>query len=79
MSLVVMSVMASVLAGQLFLVGLRTLGVSRAVVFIYLVPVLTAMLSSVLLDEHLLPSQLAGGTAVLLGVYLSSRRDSASE
>jgi len=71
--IVVMSVLASVLAGQLFLIGLRAIGVSRAVVFIYLVPVLTAMLSALLLDEPLLLSQIAGGSAVLLGVYLSSR------
>ena len=73
--ILVMSILASVLAGQLFLVGLRTIGVSRAVVFIYLVPVLTALLSSLLLDESLLLSQVAGGAAVLLGVYLSSRGD----
>jgi drug/metabolite transporter (DMT)-like permease len=73
LGLLVMSVLASVLAGQLFLVGLRTIGVSRAVVFIYLVPVLTALLSALLLDETLLLSQVAGGAAVLAGVYLSSR------
>lgn len=71
--LVVMAVLASVLAGQFFLIGLRAIGVSRAVVFVYLVPVLTALLSALLLDEALSLAQLAGGTAVLLGVYLSSR------
>lgn len=75
--ILVMSVAASVLAGQLFLLGLRAIGVSRAVVFIYLVPVLTAVLSALLLDEALLLSQVAGGTAVLAGVYLSSRGDAA--
>lgn len=73
--LLVMAILASVLAGQLFLYGLRAIGVSRAVVFIYLVPVLTAVLSSFLLDEALLLSQIAGGAAVLAGVYLSSRGD----
>lgn len=73
--ILVMSVAASVLAGQLFLMGLRAIGVGRAVVFIYLVPVLTAMLSSLLLEEPLLLSQVAGGSAVLAGVYLSSRGD----
>ena len=73
LGVVVMAVMSSVLAGQLFLLGLRAIGVSRAVVFIYLVPVLTALLSALLLDETLLLSQVAGGAAVLAGVYLSSR------
>ncbi len=71
--IVIMSVLASVLAGQLFLIGLRALGVGRAVVFIYLVPVLTAVLSALMLDEALTLAQLAGGSAVLVGVWLSSR------
>jgi drug/metabolite transporter (DMT)-like permease len=71
--ILVMSVLASVLAGQLFLLGLRGIGVSRSVVFIYLVPVLTAALSALMLDEAVTLPQVAGGTAVLVGVYLSSR------
>lgn len=71
--LLVMSVLASVLAGQLFLLGLRALGVGRAVVFIYFVPVLTAILSAVMLREAPTLAQLAGGTAVLIGVYISTR------
>lgn len=72
--LLVMAVLASVLAAQLFLLGLRAIGVSRAVVFIYLVPVLTALLSALMLDESLTLPQVAGGTAVLSGVYLTSRQ-----
>ena len=47
-------------SGQLFLVGVRDAGVGRAVVFIYLVPVLTALLSVVLLGEVLSGAQVAG-------------------
>src|SRR5690606_34006080 len=36
---------ASVLAGQLFLYGVHTVGVGRTVVFVYFVPVLTAVFS----------------------------------
>jgi drug/metabolite transporter (DMT)-like permease len=66
-------VFASVLSGQLFLFGVHTVGVGRTVVFVYLVPVLTALLSAALLGEPLLPSQLLGGALVLLGVAVTTR------
>ena len=67
-------VFASVLAGQLFLFGVHTVGVGRTVVFVYLVPVLTALLSAALLGEPLLPSQVLGGAFVLLGVWVTTRQ-----
>jgi drug/metabolite transporter (DMT)-like permease len=70
---VIMAVGSSVLAGQFFLMGVRTLGVSRAVLFIYLMPVLTAVLSVFLLGEHFQWSQGIGGAAVLGGVYWGTR------
>ena len=72
-ALVGMALLSSVVAGQLFLVGVRDAGVGRAVVFIYLVPVLTAVLSVLLLGEALSGAQLAGGAAVLLGLLLTTR------
>jgi drug/metabolite transporter (DMT)-like permease len=71
--LVIMSVISSVLAGHAFLSGVRKLGVSRAVLFIYLVPVLTAALSVLLLGERFQLSQAVGGFAVLIGVYWGTR------
>ena len=71
--IVLMAVLSSVIAGQFFLVGVRTVGVARTVVFIYLVPVVTALLSSVLLGERLEISQGVGGAAVLTGIYWSTR------
>lgn len=68
-SLILMAVLASVVAGQMFLHGVRVVGVNRTVVFIYLVPVLTAILSSLLLGERLGLAQIVGGVAVLAGVY----------
>ncbi|MCK6556585.1 DMT family transporter [Candidatus Binatia bacterium] len=68
-----MALLSSVLAGQLFLVGVRRVGVGRTVVFIYLIPVLTAALSTTLLHEPFGPAQAAGGAAVLAGVYWTTR------
>jgi drug/metabolite transporter (DMT)-like permease len=73
----VMAVLSSVLAGQLFLVGMRTVGVARTVVFIYLVPVLTAVLSASVLDEPFGASEAAGGAAVLAGLWWTTRADAA--
>lgn len=71
--LFVMAVLASVVAGQLFLFGVRVVGVNRTVVFIYLVPVLTAVLSLITLGEQIGTAQLIGGAAVLSGVYWTTR------
>lgn len=76
-ALVGMALLSSVVAGQLFLAGVREAGVGRAVVFIYLVPVLTALLSVLLLGERLSSAQLAGGAAVLLGLLLTTRSGAA--
>jgi len=72
-ALVMMGLGASVLAGQWYLHGIRVFGVSRAVVFIYLVPVLTALASVAYLGEAFHATQLLGGAAVLGGVYWTNR------
>lgn len=69
-----MALFSSVLAGQLFLIGVRRVGVSSTVVFVYLVPVLTALFSTTLLGEPFGAVQAIGGVAVLAGVYWSTRR-----
>lgn len=71
--IVLMAVLSSVIAGQFFLIGLRTVGVSRTVVFVYVVPVLTALMSTTLLGERFELAQAVGGTAVLAGVYWTTR------
>jgi drug/metabolite transporter (DMT)-like permease len=68
-----MALLSSVIAGQFFLIGVRTVGVSRTVVFVYLVPVLTALLSATLLGEEFHVAQAVGGGAVLAGVYWTTR------
>jgi drug/metabolite transporter (DMT)-like permease len=75
--IMVMAILASVVAGQLFLVGVRTVGVNRSVVFVYLVPVLTAVCSVALLGEHFQLSQAVGGAGVLAGVYWTTRSPAA--
>ncbi|HZR82703.1 MAG TPA: DMT family transporter [Candidatus Binatia bacterium] len=67
-----MALLSSVLAGQLFLVGVRAAGVGRAVVFVYLVPVITALLSCTLLGEPFTAAQAVGGTVVLGGLWLAT-------
>ena len=69
----VMGALSSVMAGQFFLVGVRTVGVTRTVVFVYLVPVLTAGLAAMLLDEQFALAQGIRGAAVLAGVYQTTR------
>jgi drug/metabolite transporter (DMT)-like permease len=68
-----MALLSSVIAGQLFLIGVRAAGVGRAVIFIYLVPVLTALSSAVVLGESLSAAQLVGGSAVLVGLVVATR------
>jgi drug/metabolite transporter (DMT)-like permease len=72
-SVVVMAGLSSALAGQLFLVGVRAVGVTRAAVFVNFVPALTAGLAALVLDERLEPAQALGGAAVLAGVWWTTR------
>jgi len=71
--IVLMAVFSSVMAGQFFLMGVRTVGVNRTVVFVYLVPVVTALLSATLLGERLVAAQAIGGAGVLAGVWWTTR------
>jgi len=72
-ALFVLAALASVLAGQLFLGGVRLLGVSRTVIYINLVPPTTALLSWLFIGEALGAATAVGGVAVLGGVYLANR------
>jgi drug/metabolite transporter (DMT)-like permease len=73
-AVVVMAALSSALAGQLFLIGVRAVGVTRAAIFVNFVPVLTAGLAALLLDERLEAAQAVGGAAVLAGVWWTTRR-----
>jgi drug/metabolite transporter (DMT)-like permease len=52
--------------------GVARLGASRAAVFLYVVPVVGAAASALLLGERLVPSQLAGAALVMAGVWLTT-------
>ncbi|OGR26650.1 MAG: hypothetical protein A2277_10610 [Desulfobacterales bacterium RIFOXYA12_FULL_46_15] len=52
--------------------GVRTAGASIASVFMYLLPVFTALIASVFLKESLYPYHLYGGFLIFLGLLLSS-------
>lgn len=71
-ALLFMALGGSVMAGQLFLSAVHAVGVGRTAVFIYLIPVQTALLSVLLLGEPLLVSQIIGGAAVLAGVCVTT-------
>lgn len=54
--------------------GVARLGASRAAVFLYVVPVVGAAASALLLGERLVPTQLAGAALVMAGVWLTTTR-----
>ena len=66
-------VVASVLAYQIYYYALARLSASRVVAFTYLQPVLGTLLGVVLLGESLSTQLIAGGSTVLVGVYLTER------
>lgn len=68
-----MALLSSVVAGQFFLVGVRSVGVGRTVVFVYFVPVVTALLSVTLLGEPFRVAQAVGGACVLTGIWWTTR------
>lgn len=72
-AILVMALLSSALSGQLFLVGVRAVGVGRAVVFIYLVPVFTALMATTFLGEGFGAAQALGGAGVVGGLWLTTR------
>ncbi len=72
-----MAVGSSVLAYLFFNEGVHALGAAKASGFINLVPVITIVLSLVLLRERPGMVQIVGAAVVMLGVYLSQRANRA--
>jgi len=68
-----MAGLASVAAYLIYYYALSKLSASRVAAFGYLQPVVATLLGVLLLKESLSPQLLAGGSAVLLGVYLAER------
>jgi Permeases of the drug/metabolite transporter (DMT) superfamily len=70
-ALLMLSVFASVIAFVLFAGAVRKVGVTRTNVFVNLIPVFTAILSWVILDELLTVSKWVGILVVVIGLFAS--------
>lgn len=70
---VFLGVLATGLAFSWYYEGIKSVGPSRAGVFINLVPVTAVLLGYLLLDEPLSHSLIAGGIMVMAGVWLTNR------
>jgi drug/metabolite transporter (DMT)-like permease len=53
--------------------GVRTIGASRAALFLYLIPVFAAILGGIFLGERLAAFHAFGGALILAGLLLASR------
>jgi drug/metabolite transporter (DMT)-like permease len=71
LALVMLAVFASVIAFVLFAGAVRQVGVTRTNVFVNLIPVFTAILSWLILDEILTISKWAGIAIVVTGLFVS--------
>lgn len=70
-SIILLSFGASVLAYVFFNEGINKAGASKASAFINLVPIVTIILSVLILKEKPVLSQVIGSIVILLGVYIS--------
>jgi drug/metabolite transporter (DMT)-like permease len=70
-SIVQLSVFASVIAFIFYSNSVKALGVTKAGVFCYIIPVLTALLAFLMVNERLSIVQWFGMTIVILGLFIS--------
>lgn len=62
------ALLALVVTGWLYLIGVRRLGPARTAVYVYLQPFLAVVAAGVLIGEAVLPLQLLGGAIMMVGV-----------
>ena len=74
--LVFLGVVASSLAFLLWNQAIRGIGPVKTNQYIYLIPVMTALLSAVLLQEAITWTTVGGAVLILLGLYLAERPNS---
>jgi drug/metabolite transporter (DMT)-like permease len=67
------SVFTSVIAFVAWTRGVELIGANRAGVFLHLIPLFTAVLSGVLLGEHIMGFHFVGFALILAGVWLAGR------
>lgn len=73
-NLLALAIFASSLAYILFNAGTKNIGVSKATVFTYLIPIFTAILSYVYLKEHFSVVKIAGIFITLAGLMVGEAR-----
>ncbi len=66
-------ILASMVAPRVWMQAVHRLGPSRTTLFFNLLPVVTALIAAVVLDERLASYHLYGGLLTLLGVLLAER------
>ncbi len=54
--------------------GVKVVGPARSAAFMYLLPLFTAIMAFVFLDESILPFHIVGGVIIFAGLYLTSRK-----
>ncbi len=74
LGLVYVGVVASVGAFLFWSIGVKGIGAARASVFLNLIPVFTALIAAIALDERPGLPQLVGGLLVISGVTLASSK-----
>jgi len=75
LSVLYMSIFASVLTYIIHTRAVRHIGAPRAAMFFNLVPIFTIIQSILILGKPLALAQLVGATVIIAGVYLASRPD----
>jgi drug/metabolite transporter (DMT)-like permease len=69
-----LAIFASALAFFLFTIGTKHIGVTKASIFTYLIPIITAFLSYHMGHEEFTPLKIAGIAVVIMGLSLSQLR-----
>lgn len=62
-----------ILGGAAYMKGLENISVSRFIPILFTFPLLTILLSAVLLDEKIRPEVIAGTVLIVIGVWILSR------
>ncbi|KAA0257400.1 DMT family transporter [Deferribacter autotrophicus] len=73
-SLIVLSVFATVLGFLWFYNGIKEIGATRASVFIYLVPFFGTLFGVIILHEQLTLFMILGGLLTIFGVYITNKK-----
>jgi drug/metabolite transporter (DMT)-like permease len=72
-AVVYVSIFPSLLAFAAWNRGVQLIGANRSGPFVHLVPVYTAILGSVLLNEHLSTFHISGFALIIAGVWIAAR------